>query len=310
MRRRAVNSASPLVAGLLTASIFMAGAGAYELGRATADATPPPAVNETEMPAVEAAAAHTVESPAIPAPAFEDSRPMVVLVIDDAGIDPARTSALIDLPVAMTFSFLPYALQTPELARSASAQGHDIFLHMPMEPVGLEDPGPGALTRHLPPDRLSHRVEAALARVPGAIGLNNHMGSAFTTDADALRSAFAPLAGRDLIFLDSLTSGRSRAAQIAREIGLETLQRDIFIDHVAGGEFEALDAMAARARREGGVIAIAHPRDGTVAALTEWLAGAEHADLRFVTVSDYLAARQAGTRTGSNETVGLFGGAE
>lgn len=310
MRRTTANSASPLVAGFLTAAMFVAGAGAYEVGRnaSAGPATEAPAyAAKSSVPPSPEILPATPESAAWP---DSDPRPLVVLVIDDAGIDPQRTQALLDLPVAMTFSFLPYAEATPQLAQVAAAQGHDIFLHMPMEPVGLEDPGPGALTRHLPAHVLAARLEQALAQVPGAIGLNNHMGSAFTADASALQAAFSPLSGRDLVFLDSLTSGRSRAARVAREAGLVALQRDIFIDHVPGNEIAALDEMADMARRDGEVIAIAHPRPGTIAALSAWLADPENGDVRFVTVRSYLADRSVERAMASNEAVGLLGSTE
>ncbi|WP_421786667.1 divergent polysaccharide deacetylase family protein [Hyphobacterium sp.] len=317
MRHNAPNSVSPLVAGFFAAAIFMAGAGAYEIGRTGVSPLPKnadAAVESVSLPDTGLTSGEGNSSrlePAIAAaPPAIDTRPLVILVIDDAGIDPERTQRLIDLPVAMTFSFLPYAEETPALARAAAARGHDVFLHLPMEPVGLEDPGPGALIRHLPANQMARRVETALARVPGATGLNNHMGSAFTSDAEALRAAFAPLVGRDLVFLDSLTSSRSRAAEIAREAGLETLRRDLFIDHVPGAEGAALMALQAMAHERGAVIAIAHPRTGTIDALSHWLNGPARDALRFVTIGEYLDIIRNDPLLASNEAVSLLGGPE
>ncbi|WP_420432530.1 divergent polysaccharide deacetylase family protein [Hyphobacterium sp.] len=310
MGRSTANSASPLVAGFLTAAMFVAGAGAYEVGRNSTAATAIQAPGQDAGLPLPVALPVQPAMPESPVQPVSDPRPLVVLVIDDAGIDPQLTQAAMDLPVALTFSFLPYAAATPELAAEAAARGNDVFLHMPMEPVGLEDPGPGALTRHLPPDVLASRVERALAQVPGAIGLNNHMGSAFTADTPALQAVFNALSDRDLVFLDSLTTGRSRAARVAREAGLLALQRDIFIDHEPGTEIAALDEMADMARREGEVIAIAHPRPGTIAALSAWLADPVNADVRFVTIRSYIAERPLDQTMVSNEAVSLLGSPE
>jgi polysaccharide deacetylase 2 family uncharacterized protein YibQ len=312
MKRQAPNSAMPLFAGLLMSLVFLAGATAFELGNRSFE--PRNSDNPVAPDADLASNAGVLYAPdTIPSelPAA-DLRPVIALVIDDAGVNPALTRRAIDVGIPLTVSFLPYAPQTTALAEVARASGHDIFLHMPMEPYGLEDPGPGALNRHLPPTELASRVEIALASVPGAIGLNNHMGSAFTSDARAMRAALEPLRGQGLIFLDSLTSGRSRAAATAEAIGLTTLRRSVFIDHEAGQVEDMLDQLVALARREGHAIAIGHPRDDTLASLEAWLARGGHSDVRFVTITDYLAHTRAEPvlAQASGEMVGLFGGSE
>ncbi|MEE2524911.1 divergent polysaccharide deacetylase family protein [Hyphobacterium sp. HN65] len=298
MRSAWSNSVSPLIAGLLTAAIFVAGAGAFELGRATGfepAATEELSVHTDNFRPLPDPVPYVIAETRAPQP-VSDTRPVVVLVIDDAGIDPGLTRQAMDLPVALTLSFLPYAEATPALALEARERGHDIFLHLPMEPYGLDDPGPGALTRHLSREELRRRVDLAFRRVPGATGFNNHMGSAFTADAAALTAAFSSLEGSDLVFLDSLTSGRSQAYRVASRAGLTALRRDIFIDHVPGEEMEFLDAMATRARSEGQVIAIAHPRPGTLEALSSWIAAPQNQDIRFITVSQLLESDPATDR--------------
>src|SRR6202012_4856582 len=86
----------------------------------------------------------------------------------------------IHLPAPVTLSFLPYAVRLREQAKQAQAAGHELLLHMPMEPIGREDPGPGALLTNLPMDELRARFEKALDSFPGFDGINNHMGSKFT----------------------------------------------------------------------------------------------------------------------------------
>lgn len=310
MTRRSIHPATPLVSGLITALAFLAGAAAFEIGRATAEADPRPVEisvadfeTDTDFPP------EPVVPAALPAP---DLRPVVALVMDDAGIDPQLTRRTMALDIPLTLSFLPYADETPELAVMAAGEGHAVFLHMPMEPFGLEDPGPGALTRYLPPDEMARRVRAALARVPGAIGLNNHMGSALTADSAAMRAALSPLAGRDFIFLDSLTSGRSRAGRVAQDLGLTTLRRNIFIDHDAGAVASMLEALVEAAHRRGRAIAIGHPRAGTLDVLERWLESDAARSVRFVTISEYAGLMQPPGRvmSASDETMGLFGGAE
>ncbi len=310
MRTRSIHPSTPLVSGLIAALAFMAGATAFEFGRSTAIADA--GTLDVPIDAVAPNAPAIADTITAAADIQPDLRPIVALVIDDAGVDPHLTRRAMALDIPLTLSFLPYAEATPELALVAAADGNAVFLHMPMEPFGLEDPGPGALTRYLPPTEMARRVNAALARVPGAIGLNNHMGSAFTADAAAMRAALSPLAGRDLIFLDSLTSGRSRAGRIADEFGLTAYRRDIFIDHDAGTVAAALDSLVAAAHRDGQVIAIGHPRTATLDALESWLESEAAQSVRFVTMPDYSDAIRESVELAeiSDESVGLFGGAE
>ncbi|WP_421791544.1 divergent polysaccharide deacetylase family protein [Hyphobacterium sp.] len=295
------------------ASVFVAGALAYEVGRTTPGNVEVEAVvgDQISLPRAENTVPPAAETWAFePLPSRMHNQPIIALIIDDAGIDPLLTRRATDLGIPMTLSFLPYAEASADLARLARAQGHDVFLHLPMEPVGFSDPGPRALTRHLTSQEIASRTRLAFNSIPGAIGLNNHMGSAFTADEDAMRSALEALESRNLIFVDSLTSGRSRAREVANRLGYTSLSRDVFIDHDANSVQQALDHMANMARQSGPVIAIGHPRPGTLDALENWLMDPANQDIRFVTISDYVGLGAVSEAPMSNETVRLFSGAE
>ncbi|MBI3505736.1 MAG: divergent polysaccharide deacetylase family protein [Proteobacteria bacterium] len=111
----------------------------------------------------------------------------VAIVIDDLGLDRTRSARASTLPGPLTLSFMSYASDVGMQASAARQSGHEIMLHMPMEPDGRDDPGPGALFVRLPDADIRQRVAASLDRLPMAVGLNNHMGSKFTRDARAMR---------------------------------------------------------------------------------------------------------------------------
>jgi polysaccharide deacetylase 2 family uncharacterized protein YibQ len=114
-------------------------------------------------------------------------RPRIVVVIDDLGQDAEAARQAASLPPEIVLAFLPYPPASPSLARDAARLGHEILLHMPMAAQrSAADPGPEALVHGLAPDELRRRLAAALGRVPGAIGVNNHMGSGLTQDTDAM----------------------------------------------------------------------------------------------------------------------------
>jgi len=211
---------------------------------------------------------------AAPAPVL-DGRPAIAIVIDDMGPDRRRSlRAVAMLPPAVTLSYLPYAEGVAADAAAAQAKGHEIMLHLPMEALnGRENPGPDALFVALSPAELQQRVARNLDRFTGYAGVNNHMGSRFTADAGAMQMVVRELAARGLYWIDSRTSGATVAERLARQAGLPTTARDIFLDDDPAPSAIAaqLHALEAVARRKGFGVAIGHPRDATLDALEHWL---------------------------------------
>ncbi len=161
------------------------------------------------------AAAHEPAA-AIAAPAHP---PEVAIVIDDMGSVAADDRRAIALPKEVTLSFLPYPESTPELAREGAKAGHEILVHVPMEPVGNADPGPNALLPTLSSAEIARRLDWALDRVPGYDGINNHEGSKFTAD----RSALVPVI-EDLAEPASLLSGSVHDASVTCRSAVARLQ--------------------------------------------------------------------------------------
>jgi polysaccharide deacetylase 2 family uncharacterized protein YibQ len=215
-----------------------------------------------------------------------DERPAIAIVIDDLGGDVTHTSRAIALPRAVALAFLPYPSDTPALARQAARAGHEILVHMPMQAMGDADPGPMALAIGMTPVEIARRLDWAFARVPGFVGINNHEGSRFTADADALAPVMRALAARHLFFLDSRTTAETQVVAVARSYGVATGSRDVFLDNVA--TVEAVDAqlrvLEAKARAQGAAIAIGHPHEFTLDAIASW--AAHHEGVALVTLRE------------------------
>lgn len=207
----------------------------------------------------------------------------VAIVLDDMGNDVVQAGRAIQLPRAVTLSFLPYPDATPELARRAEHAGHEVIVHVPMEALGGEDPGPMALRADLGPEENARRLDWALSRVPGFIGVNNHMGSRFSEDQSALVPVAERLADRHVFFFDSKTTPDSKIVEVAHAFGVASAGRDIFLDDVQTPEAIAteLSELEAVARHEGVAIAIGHPHAVTLDVLTRWT---ENAAARGITL--------------------------
>lgn len=204
-----------------------------------------------------------------------DGRVPIALVIDDVGVDVARSRRAIDtLPAAVTLSLLPYGAAIDRQAGEARARGHEIIVHVSMEAdARAADPGPNALYTDLPPDEIARRLDWALSRFSGYVGFNNHMGSRFTSNEAGMRVVLAEAKRRGLLFLDSKTAPETIGARLSHEFGVPFASRQVFLDNDAGATAVAkqLAQLEAVARRDHGAIAIGHPHDGTLAALAAWI---------------------------------------
>lgn len=209
---------------------------------------------------------------ALPAPAAT-GHPRIVIVIDDMGVDRHRSDKVAALPGPLTLAWLPYARDLPQQTEKARAHGHELIVHMPMEPTGKEDPGPGALLTRLDEATLRQRLATNLSAFQGFVGINNHMGSRFTTDQAGMAVVMAELGARGLMFLDSRTTANTASGPLSRHYQVPMLSRDVFLDHVmtAQGVAASLAKVEQIARKNGVAIAIGHPHDVTIAALTQWL---------------------------------------
>lgn len=217
-------------------------------------------------------------------------QPRIAIIIDDVGLDVKGSQRAVDLPPFITLSFMPYASRLREQTADARDQGHELMLHMPMEPLAHLDPGPGALMVGLPPDEIRQRFDTALASFVGFDGVNNHMGSKFTADTEGMQIVADELKPRGLFFLDSRTSPQTVGEVIARAHGVPTISRDIFLDddQSSSAVVKQLEQTERVALRKGYAVAIGHPHAATLDALQAWIPEAEKQGFTLVPVHDLI----------------------
>ncbi|HJN23718.1 MAG TPA: divergent polysaccharide deacetylase family protein [Rhodospirillales bacterium] len=264
--------------------------------------SPPPAKPASAPPAsMGVTPAATLSAPALAVPSElppwrryalasppPDDHPMIALVIDDLGIDKKRSARAIALKGPLTLSFLAYASDIKRQTAAARAAGHELLLHISMEPASKHvDPGPHVLKTALSAAELRRRLEWGFSRLDAFVGINNHMGSKFTADSAGMKVVMEELRRRGLLFLDSRTSRTSVGAKMARRMGVPYAERNIFLDHV--NDVVVVESRLAEterlARRKGYAVAISHPRDSTFKALVPWLRGIEAKGFRLVPLS-------------------------
>jgi len=210
--------------------------------------------------------------------AIPQGKPVIAVVLDDVGVARNHAELAIDLPGVITLSFMTYADGVADMAARARAKGHELMLHVPMEPLGHEiDAGPQVLTVGASEDELLNRLDWGLDRFPGYIGINNHMGSRFTQDERGMRIVLAELKRRNLLFLDSRTIGNTVGDKLAARMGVAHVIRDVFLDNEMDEAAVIKQLMQAErvAASKGQAIAIGHPHPATIAAIRAWMPKAQ-----------------------------------
>lgn len=215
---------------------------------------------------------------------------MAAIVIDDLGQDLKPARELLALTEKVTFSVMPGLPQSKTVADLAIRGGREVLLHLPMEPRndnGRRKPV-GILRSDMTPMEFMSTVAEDIASVPGAVGVNNHEGSALTENKEAMKFLMAELKARNLRFLDSLTSSRSIAYKTAKEFGVKAAKRDVFLDNENDNPAairKQLAELGRIARKNGRAIGIGHPYSSTISELKKWSEEAEEQGIEIVPVS-------------------------
>jgi polysaccharide deacetylase 2 family uncharacterized protein YibQ len=221
-------------------------------------------------------------------PRHRGTGPMIAIVIDDAGIAQKRTARAIALPAPLTIAFIPYSDNLKEQARAARSRGHELLLHIPMEPGRADaDPGHLALLTSLSQNEIIGRFRWALDQFDGYVGVNNHMGSKFMARSDLVKPVLDEIHRRGLLFLDSRTDHNTVGTRLAQSMGMPHATRNVFLDNDLDAEkIEAqLVELERVARRKGHAIAIGHPHDVTTDTLAKWIPSARARGFVLVPVS-------------------------
>jgi len=214
---------------------------------------------------------------------------LVAIVIDDLGQDLAPARDIMSLPGKITCAVMPGLAQSRKVAELALRNKREVLLHLPMEPKDRNrKTSPGTLRSDMTPLDFLSTLSDDVASVPGAVGVNNHEGSALTENKEAMKFLMAELKARNLLFLDSLTNPKSVAYATAKEFGLKAAKRDVFLDNEgdnAGYIGKQLEELARIAKERGHAIGIGHPHPATISALRKWLAAASQQGIELVPVS-------------------------
>jgi len=224
--------------------------------------------------------------------------PKIALLIGGMGLNESLTrTAISRLPPEVSLGFAPYGENLQQQANLARSRGHEIFIHLPMEPFGYPsiDPGPHTLLTSVPPARNLDSLRWHLGRFTGYAGVTNYLGSQFASNNDAISPILKELGKRGLIYVDDGSKGLSRATQLAGILGLDARSAVISLDGDGSPAsiLAALQKLEAHARHSGIAIATGSGLPATIEAIDQWAQGLAGRNILLVPVSAAFAARRS-----------------
>ena len=219
----------------------------------------------------------------------------VAIIIDDLGYLKSEGRRALALPGALTYAVLPHTPYGSSFAIEAHAQNKEVVLHLPMESKRGHALGPGGITTHMTRAELVEVLIGDLDAIPHLSGVSNHMGSLLSTNEKSVGWLMSAVKQRDqdLFFVDSRTTAGSVISRIARETGVPSATRDIFLDHTlnAAAIRQQFELLIAHAKRHGSALGIAHPRTETLVILERLLPTLHSYGVELVPVSRLIALR-------------------
>jgi polysaccharide deacetylase 2 family uncharacterized protein YibQ len=216
--------------------------------------------------------------------------PRIALVIGGMGLSEKLTrKAINDLPANVTFAFAPYGNNLQAQVDRARDGGHEVYLQLPMEPLGypVNNPGPKTLLADQDAKNNEASLQWLLSRFAGYAGVINYMGGRFLTAPNALRPLLTEIKQRGLNYIEDSNTKNTMTDQVAGSINMPVRHGVIVIDQAtdASSIATALDSLEQEAKNGGIAIGTGSGLDVTIDAVRDWLSEARQRGVIIVPVS-------------------------
>jgi uncharacterized protein len=202
-------------------------------------------------------------------------RPKIAILLGGMGLNAKLTQqAVRDLPGDVSFAFAPYGKDLQQQVDQARAQGHEVLLQLPMEPVGYpaKNPGPRTLLAEAGEAENRESLHWHMSRFSGYVGITNFMGGRFLTVPKSLKPVLAEMKKRGLVFLEDATVPLSSTAALAKATGLPARRAHLVIDADPdpASIAAALKQLETEAQSNGIAIGTGAGLEVTIDAISEW----------------------------------------
>jgi polysaccharide deacetylase 2 family uncharacterized protein YibQ len=205
-------------------------------------------------------------------PFHDNGKPKVALVVGGLGLNAAATRAAIErLPAEVTLSFVPYADGLQAWIDLARADGHEVLLEIPMEPIDYpnNDPGPSTLMANAPKEETIKRLDWLLSRATGYFGVTNYLGGKFVTVDAAMNIFTGALRARGLGFLDDGSAAHRGMTGLPRASADAVVDEQLAADSID----RQLLALETNALQHGQALGAGFAYPVTINEVTHWAQG-------------------------------------
>ena len=164
---------------------------------------------------------------------IHSNRPKIAILLGGMGLNPKLTQrAIRELPGDVTFAFAPYGDDLQTQVNKARADGHEVLLQLPMEPVGYpaNNPGPKTLLADAEKAANLESLHWHMSRFAGYTGITNYMGGRLLSTPSALKPVMAELSKRGLVYLEDASTALTVSEAIAKETRLSERRAQAVID--------------------------------------------------------------------------------
>jgi uncharacterized protein len=210
---------------------------------------------------------------------MQGDAPRIALVIGGMGLNEKLTrKAINDLPANVTFAFAPYGNNLQIQVDRARDNGHEVYLQLPMEPVGFpsSNPGPKTLLADADAKTNGENLLWHLSRFAGYAGVINYMGGRFLNSPLALRPVMAEMKKRGLNFIEDGSNKNTASDQVGAGLNMPVRHSIVVIDKAGDSSSiaTALDNLEQEARKGGIAIGTATGLEVTIDTLCDWISEA------------------------------------
>ena len=198
------------------------------------------------------------------------TKPKLVIIIDDV-VSKSQKDKILNIGYPITMAFLPPKSGHKESAIIAQNLPFHM-IHFPMQASkNFKNIEVNTLKISDSYETIEARVKQLRVLYPNATYTNNHTGSVFTENYEAMDKLFRALKKYNFIFVDSKTTPNSVAKELSIKYQMPYIVRDTFLDN--DRSFTAIqnqlkDAIRV-AKKQGFAIAIGHPYEVTFQVLKE-----------------------------------------
>lgn len=195
------------------------------------------------------------------------SKAKLAIIIDDVSSS-SHVRAIKSLSLPLTMSFLPPSAARPNSAKLA-AKENIYMVHLPMEAQNFSAEEPSTLRVEDSQAKISKRVKEIKKLFPKVEYINNHTGSKFTSNELAMNRLIYALNSEHIGFVDSRTTAKTTAPKVMKNLGMNYVARDVFLDHENDKNYimKQIKKAVEVAKKHGTAIAIGHPHKNTLMAL-------------------------------------------